>query len=274
MTWLSDFWSANQEALVQTVIVIVAAVVGYLVIRRLGRRTIDRFAERGDESGSRAVTLWSMLRRLIIVALAVTAILTIAAIWSIPQAPFLAVGSAVGIAIGFGAQDLVKDVISGFFILAEDQFHIGDVVRIADVAGKVEDIRPRVTVMRDLDGNVHYVPNGQIKVATNLTQRFAQVVVDVGIAYKENVDQALAVFASELEATAADEHWGPLIIEPPMVLGVEQLGDSAVVLRAVAKVTADERWNIRRELLRRVKNRFDAEGIEIPFPHLTLYRGD
>ncbi len=180
----------------------------------------------------------------------------------------------MGIAIGFGAQDLVKDVISGFFILAEDQYHIGDVVRVADVAGKVEDIRPRVTVMRDLDGNVHYVPNGQIKVATNLTQRFAQVVVDVGIAYREEVDPALAVLGEELESMTRDERWGPLIIEPPTVLGVERLDDSAVVLRAVAKVDADERWNLRREMLRRVKNRFDAEGIEIPYPHLTLYRGD
>lgn len=98
--------------------------------------------------------------------------------------------------------------------------------------------------------------------------------MDVGIAYKEDVDQALAVFASELETVAGDEQWAPLIIEPPVVLGVEQLADSAVVLRAVAKVDADERWNVRRELLRRVKNRFDTEGIEIPFPHLTLYRGN
>jgi small conductance mechanosensitive channel len=262
------------DQLVKTVAVIVIIWLLYLMIGRLAQRSVGRFVERGGEQGSRAMTLWSMLRRLVIVVLTVTALLTVAAIWEIPQGPFLAVGSAVGVAIGFGAQDLVRDVISGFFILAEDQFHIGDVVRVADVAGAVEDIRPRVTVLRDLDGNVHYVPNGQIKVASNLTQRFAQVVVDVGVAYKVDVDRALEVLGAVLDEMQADDRWGPCLIEPPQVLGVDQLADSAVVLRAVVKVEADERWNVRREALRRVKNRFDAEGIEIPYPHLTVYRGD
>lgn len=264
----------RSDQLVKTVAVIVVIWMLYLVMGRLAQRSVARFVERGGEHGSRAITLWSMLKRLVLLVLLVTAVLTVAAIWEIPQGPFLAVGSAVGVAVGFGAQDLVRDVISGFFILAEDQFHIGDVVRIADVAGAVEDIRPRVTVLRDLDGNVHYVPNGQIKVASNLTQQFAQVVLDVGIAYRVDVDRALEVLGAVLEEMRTDDRWGPLFIEAPQVLGVDQLADSAVVLRAVVKVEADQRWNVRREALRRVKNRFDAEGIEIPYPHLTVYRGD
>ncbi len=274
MTSLFGLSSTRSDQVLKTVAVIIGLWLLYLVISRMAQRSVARFVQRGGEQGTRAQTLWSMLRRLVMLVLVVTAVLTVAAVWEIPQGPFLAVGSAVGVAIGFGAQDLVRDVISGFFILAEDQFHIGDVVRIADVAGAVEDIRPRVTVLRDLDGNVHYVPNGQIKVTSNLTQRFAQVVVDVGVAYRTDVDRALEVLGAVLDEMGSDEQWGPLFIEPPQVLGVDQLADSAVVLRAVVKVTADERWNVRREALRRVKNRFDAEGIEIPFPHLTVYRGD
>lgn len=274
MTSLFGLSSTRSDQVLKTAAVIIGLWLLYLVISRMAQRSVARFVQRGGEQGTRAQTLWSMLRRLVMLVLVVTAVLTVAAVWEIPQGPFLAVGSAVGVAIGFGAQDLVRDVISGFFILAEDQFHIGDVVRIADVAGAVEDIRPRVTVLRDLDGNVHYVPNGQIKVTSNLTQRFAQVVVDVGVAYRTDVDRALEVLGAVLEEMGSDEQWGPLFIEPPQVLGVDQLADSAVVLRAVVKVTADERWNVRREALRRVKNRFDAEGIEIPFPHLTVYRGD
>ncbi len=274
MTSLFGLSEARSDQIVKTLAVLVGLWLLYLLIARMAQRSVARFVERGGEEGTRAKTLWSMLRRLVMLVLVVTAVLTVAAIWEIPQGPFLAVGSAVGVAVGFGAQDLVRDVISGFFILAEDQFHIGDVVRIADVAGAVEDIRPRVTVLRDLDGNVHYVPNGQIKVTSNLTQRFAQVVLDVGVAYKTDLDRALLVLGHVMEEMGADERWGPVFIEPPQVLGVDQLADSAVVLRAVVKVDADERWNVRREALRRVKNRFDAEGIEIPFPHLTLYRGE
>jgi small conductance mechanosensitive channel len=168
----------------------------------------------------------------------------------------------------------VKDIIAGFFILAEDQYHIGDVIRVAGVAGAVEDIRLRVTVLRDLDGYVHYVPNGQIDVTTNLTQQFSQVVIDVGVAYKVDVDQALEVFGDELRKLAADAEWSDLIIEEPQILGVDALADSAVVLRGVLKVGADDRWLVKREALRRVKNRFDAERIEIPFPHVTLYQGE
>lgn len=274
MNTLAEIWDNRADQVIKTAVVVVGIWVLYAVVARIAQRSVARFVERGGEEGTRAQTLWSMLRRLMLVALIVTAVLTVAAVWEIPQAPFLAVGSAVGVAIGFGAQDLVRDVIGGFFILAEDQFHIGDVIRVADVAGLVEDIRPRVTVLRDLDGNVHYVPNGQIKITSNLTQRFAQVVVDVGVAYRVEVDRALALLGAVLDEMAADDAWRMHFIEPPEVLGVNELGDSAVVLRAVAKVTADERWNVRREALRRVKNRFDAEGIEIPFPHLTVYRGD
>jgi small conductance mechanosensitive channel len=211
-----------------------------------------------------------MLRRLLLLVVVITLALTVASVWEISIAPFLAVGSAVGVAVGLGAQGVVRDVLAGFLILAEDQYKIGDVVRVAGVAGQVEDIRPRVTVLRDLDGNVHYVPNGEVKVASNLTQRYAQVVLDVAIAPEQPVDRALAVLADLLSGLAGEQEWAAKVIGAPEVLGVESIDPGAVVLRAVVKVAAEDRWAVRREALRRVKNRFAAEGIETALP--PVYR--
>ena len=271
---MEEFFNDNGTAVIHTVVVVVAVVVAWGATARVANRTIDRMDARGPEVGARARTLWSMARRLLIVILVAVLVLMVAAVWSLPLTPLVAVGSAVGVAVGFGAQSLVKDVISGFFILAEDQYHIGDVVKIAEVAGAVIDIRPRVTVLRDLDGNVHYIPNGEIKVATNLTQEFAQVVLDIGVAYKEPVDRVIEIIRDELSTLRESEEWSSLILEDPQILGVDALADSAVTIRAILKVGAADRWLVTREALRRLKNRLDAEGIEIPFPHMTVYRGD
>ncbi len=274
MPMIEDFLDENGGKILAAIAVVIGIVLLYLIIARLLRGIVKRIAEKGGDSAARAETLWAMLRRVLLIVFVAIGALTIAVVVGIPITPLLAVGSAVGVAVGFGAQDLVKDIIAGFFILAEDQYHIGDVIRVGGVAGAVEDIRLRVTVLRDLDGYVHYVPNGQIQVTTNLTQQFSQVVIDVGVAYKVDVDNALAVFGDELRRLAADPDWSSMITEEPQILGVDALGDSAVVLRGVMKTGADERWLVKREALRRVKNRFDAEGIEIPYPHLTLYQGE
>lgn len=271
---IEQFFDDNGEKIIAATAVAIGSVLLYLIVARLLRGIVNRIAEKGGDSAARAETLWAMLRRVLLIVFIAIGLLTVAVVVGVPITPLLAIGSAVGVAVGFGAQDLVKDIIAGFFILAEDQYHIGDVIKVAGVAGAVEDIQLRVTVLRDLDGYVHYVPNGQIDVTTNLTQQFSQVVIDVGVAYKVEVDRALEVLGDELRALAADAEWSKLIIEEPQILGVDALGDSAVVLRGVLKVGADDRWLVKREALRRVKNRFDAEGIEIPFPHVTVYQGD
>ena len=265
------FWDDNSGKILAAIGVIAAVVILYLIVARLARGVVTRMAQKGGEAGARVETLWSMMRRLLTIVFLVIGALTAALVLDIPITPLLAVGSAVGVAVGFGAQDLVKSVIAGFFILAEDQYHIADVISIGGVTGTVEEIRLRVTVLRDLDGYVHYVPNGIIDVTTNLTQQFSQVVIDVGIAYKEDVDRALEVLGDELQSLALDPEWSERVIEEPQILGVNALGDSAVTLRAVVKVGADDRWLVKREALRRIKNRFDADGIEIPFPHRTVY---
>ncbi len=264
-----------------TVVVILLAIIVWLISVRVGHRYVERLAARSHEGGThaaaeraqRVTTLWRVVRSLFAVAVIVVVVLTIMAIWGIPIGPLVAVGTVVGVALGFGAQDMVRDFIAGFLIVAEDQFSIGDVVTIADATGTVEEIQLRVTVLRDLEGRVHYVPNGQIKVATNYTQGFSQVVVDVSVAYKENVDNVIDVIQSELEDFAASPEWSELLTDEPVILGVNELGDSSVDLRVLLVTTPDDRWSVKREFLRRIKNRFDAESIEIPFPHLTVMQG-
>jgi small conductance mechanosensitive channel len=277
---VADFFTdpVRQSQMIQTAVVLIGTIVlWWLFVRAVGR-VVERFSRaegvEGAEQRQRAETLWKAGRRVAAIAVLVIVILTILNIWDIPITAFVAVGSAIGVAIGFGAQSLVKDVIAGFFILAEDQFGIGDVVQIAGTAGSVVDMRLRVTVLRDLDGNAHYVPNGEIKVASNFTQSYAQVVIDVGIAYHENVDQALEVLGDELRALAGDDEWSGRVLDEPVVLGVQELGESAVTIRGYLKVAPDERWSVRREMYRRIKNRFDAESIEIPFPQRTVHIPD
>lgn len=274
---IADFFTdpVRQSQMIQTAVVLIGTMVlWWLFVRAVGRM-MPRFARgegvEGAEQQQRVETLWKAGRRVAAIAVLVIVILTILNIWDIPITAFVAVGSAIGVAVGFGAQSLVKDVIAGFFILAEDQFGIGDVVHIAGATGSVVDMRLRVTVLRDLDGNAHYVPNGEIKVASNYTQSYAQVVVDVGIAYHESVDNALEVLGDELRALATDEEWSGRVLEEPVVLGVQELGDSGVTIRGFLKVAPDERWSVRREMYRRIKNRFDAESIEIPFPQRTVH---
>src|SRR5213075_772718 len=179
-----------------------------------------------------------------------------------------------GLAIGFGAQNLIKDYFAGFFLLLEDQVRQGDVIEVAGKSGVVEDVTLRHVRLRDFDGHVHFVPNGEIKVLTNRTRGYAYATMDTGVAYTTDVDQALALLREVGAALRADADWRGRIAEDIEVQGVEQLGESAVVLRSRLKVVpAIEQWNVRREFLRRFKKACDERGIEIPFPQLTIHSG-
>lgn len=261
----------NSAKLFASAIVIGVAIVFYLIVIQLGSRIMKRaFRDEPDAQG-RIQTLGKVGKRIIQVIIGVLTLLIVAAsVWDVDLGPLVALGAVFGAAIGFGAQDLVKDLIAGFFILAENQFHIGDFVRIADTEGTVQDIQFRVTVLRDIEGNKHFVPNGQITVSSNYTAVYAKPLLDIGVAYKEDVEHVMAVLRDELSQMAADLEWSDSMVEPPEVLGVQSLGDSAVVIRARMTVPAGRRWESLREARRRIKNRFDAEGIEIPYPHLTI----
>ncbi len=187
--------------------------------------------------------------------------------------PILAGVGIIGLAVGFGAQSLVKDVISGFFLLLENHYRVGDVVEVASVGGLVEDVNLRVTTLRDLQGRVHVIPNGQIDKLTNFTKEWSRALLDIGVAYKEDVDEVMAVLKEIGEEMRQDPEFADIILEPLEMLGVDAFGDSQVTIRFFIKTKPIKQWTVAREFRRRVKKVFDAKGIEIPFPHRTVYMG-
>jgi small conductance mechanosensitive channel len=189
--------------------------------------------------------------------------------------PLLAGAGVAGLAIGFGAQSLIKDVIAGFFILLEDQFHVGDVIQAAGVSGQVEQLSLRTTSVRDLQGTAHFIPNGEIKVVSNLTKGWSRVALEIGVAHEADLDQTLKILGEEARLLAADAAIGPLLLEPPQVLGVEAITDAQVMIRVLVKTSPARQWEVARDLRRRVKLRFDREQIPVPYPHrVVLTRSD
>jgi small conductance mechanosensitive channel len=172
--------------------------------------------------------------------------------------------------VGFGSQSLVKDIISGLFVLVENQYGKGDVVNIAGVGGLVEDVNLRRTLLRDLDGTVHTIPNGEIVVASNLTRSWARVNTIISVSYGDDLDHVFDVITRVGQEMADDPDWSKDIIEPPKPLGVEGFGDSGIDIRILGDTQPIRQWDVMRELRLRLKKAFDAEGIEIPFPHRTL----
>jgi small-conductance mechanosensitive channel len=218
------------------------------------------------EQVKRAETLGSVFRYAATVVITlVTGVLVLAEL-GFEIAPILGAAGVVGLAIGFGAQNLVKDYFSGLFLLLENQMATGDVVTVAGLSGTVEEITLRHVRLRDGHGHVHYISNGLITTVTNKTQGFAYAVMDVVVAYRQQVDEVLEVMREVGAGLAADADFAPRILEPLEVIGVESLGDASVVLRCRFKVPGPEQWAVRREYLRRLKAEFDRKGIETPPP--------
>ena len=188
--------------------------------------------------------------------------------------PILTGAGILGLAVGFGAQTLVKDLISGFFLILENQVRVGDVARINGTGGLVEAINLRTVVLRDLEGIVHIFPNGSIETLANLTKDFSYAVIDVGIAYKEDPDKVIAVLGEIGTELAADPHYRLSVLEPLEILGVDAFEASQVTIKIRVKTLPLKQWEVGRELRRRIKRTFDARGIEIPFPHLSVYFGE
>jgi moderate conductance mechanosensitive channel len=187
--------------------------------------------------------------------------------------PLLAGAGIIGLAVSFGAQSLVKDIINGFFILLENNMNVGDVVQIAGLSGTVEKINMRVTVLRDLDGKVHAVPNGDITTITNMTKEWSRAVLDIAVSYGENIDSCFDVLRAIGEDLLHDPVFGPLVIDPVEILGVDSLGDSSVSIKVLCKTQPSKQWQVAREFRRRVLKAFNEKGIEIPYPHRVISFG-
>lgn len=275
--WLAYFkeWYGPAAAAARIVLILAGTWVAQAAASRLIRTFRLRVTARmkGTEEVRRAETLGRVFRYLATILIGLVGVVLVLAEFGISVAPILGAAGVVGLAVGFGAQSLVKDYFTGIFLLIENQIIKGDVVQIADKSGLVEDMTLRYVQLRDYDGNVHFVPNGLISTVTNMSRGYAYAVVDVGIAYREEIDAALAVMRSVAAGLAAAPDFAGRILAEFEIAGVERWDESAIVLRGRFKVLPLEQWNVRREYLRRLKGAFDDAGIEIPFPHVTVYAG-
>jgi small conductance mechanosensitive channel len=275
---LVEFLRIDPATAVRKLIGVVAiwalAWVANRAVKQLAARIVAA-ADDGDDSTfsaieRRSTTIASLLRSLGAVTVTLLAVLFTLNLF-ISIGPILAGAGVLGLAISFGAQSLVKDVIAGFFVLLENQFAVGDVIQAGSKSGTVEKMTLRIVQLRDLEGVLHTIPNGDIGVVSNMTRAWSRAVVDVGVAYDTPVDRALEGFADEAATFAADPTWVGHFDGPPEVQGVQDLGDNAVVIRTRLKTIPGEQWAAAREFRRRLKNRLDREGIEIPFPQRTVH---
>ena len=258
----------------------IALVLGvFLVLWEALCLAIERYLDARDEDGNpmersgRARTLLPLLRRTSAVLLLTVGGLTAASELGIDIAPLLAGVGIAGLAIGFGAQTLVKDVITGLFIVMENQVAVGEYVSVAGHSGTVEALSIRTIRLRDLSGTVHVVPFGEVGTVENLTRDYSYALIDAGVGYSEDTDRVSDVLREIAAGMEGDESWRHRVIPPFEVFGVQELGDSAVIVRCRFKTPPMHQWAVAREFRRRMKKRFDELGIEIPFPHRTVYFG-
>ena len=257
-------------------LILILTVISIKMIELLMERLFHRlFKNHKDdmEIQKRSDTLRSVVKNIVNIGILIMAVMMILEQLGVEIGPILAAAGVVGIAVGFGAQQLVKDVIQGFFILLDDQIRVGDVVNIAGKGGLVENVNLRMITLRDLAGNVHFVRNGEITVVTNMTKEYSRYVFDIGVAYREDVDQVIEVIKQVDESMRNDDAFKQDILEPIEILGLDQFADSAIIIKARTKTTPIRQWAVGREFNRRLKKRFDEMDIEIPFPHTTLYIG-
>ena len=262
------------------VIILVVGVVVWIVLKQaippLVRRVLSRPVRGESREGlkRRADTLQGVFLGLCRVVIILLVILMVLSELDVSIGPILAGFGVIGIAVGFGAQYLIRDLIAGFFILLENQYRVGDVARVADIAGLVEEVHLRKTVLRDLDGIVHHVPNGEIRVASNFTRKFSRVNLNISVAYGEDLDHAIQVINRVGREMAAEEYWGEAVLKPPEVLRVDNLGDSGIDIKILGDTKPIRQWEVMGELRKRIKKAFDEEGIEIPWPHTKVYFGE
>ncbi|WP_404366118.1 mechanosensitive ion channel family protein [Marinobacter sp.] len=275
-------WNAVIGTGLRVLLVLIAAWVAMHLIKRGLNRLQKRLeahtrieGEPASETAKRVDTLVRLLRQGTYLFLWVTVALVVLRQIGVDIAPVLAGAGVIGLAIGFGAQNLVRDLISGFFFILENQVRVGDVAVVNGTGGLVEAINFRTIVLRDLSGTVHVFPNGTVTTLSNMTREWSAYVFDLGVAYKEDTDRVVEIINQVGREMKGDPAFGRFMLdEQPELFGVDKFGDSSVIIKGRLKTVPIKQWEIGREFLRRIKKAFDAQGIEIPFPHRTLYAGD
>jgi len=265
---------------IRVIAIVVVAFIIFLiccpVIRSIMKRLVTHRMSGEDETEiqKRTSTLSSILVKIAGIIILVIAVIMILPEFGVDITVLIAAVGVGGLAIAFAAQNLVRDYITGFFIILEDQYRVGDVVSIAGVAGGVEDIGLRRTILRDLDGNVHSIPNGKVELSTNMTKKFSRVNLDISVGYGEKLERVMEIINVICNEMAEDSKWKPDLITAPKVVRVNKLGDSGIDIKVMGDTKPARQWDVMGELRLRIKNTFDAEGIEIPWPHTKVYFGN
>jgi small-conductance mechanosensitive channel len=274
--WEDIIFSSMRILLILVLVWILSGIIRSM-LTRLEHALVAKGHAEGEvpsEAAKRAETLVKLLRQGVIIVLWVMAILLILRQLGVDVGPILASAGIVGVAVGFGAQHLVRDVIAGFFMILENQVRVGDVAVINGTGGLVERINFRTIVLRDLSGVVHTFPNGTIETLANMTRDWSAFVFDIGVAYKEDTDKVVEVLTRVGAELRQDPHFGALMVDDVEIFGVDKFADSSVVIKGRTKTLPIKQWEVGREYQRRVKKAFDQAGIEIPFPHLSVYFGE
>ena len=283
--FLKQFQWVNWEQIIFTstriLLVLLLAWLGMVILRKILSQLEQRLLKQSkivgeppSESEKRVETLIRLIRQAALIVLWVTTILILLKEIGIDVGPILASAGIVGLAVGFGAQNLVRDFIAGFFFILENQVRVGDVAIVNGTGGLVERVNFRTIVLRDLGGIVHIFPNGTVSTLSNLTNDWSAYVFDIGVAYKENTDKVIEVMNRVGSEMKQDEILGFFMLEEPEIFGVDKFDNSAVIIKGRIKTKPIRQWQVGREYLRRIKLAFDNAGIEIPFPHQTLYFGE
>lgn len=286
MDFLNEFfgeigWQEKLLGFLRILLILVLAWVARLALRRMlngaQRKLEKRHQAEGEaptEAAKRVETIMKLVRQAVSVAFWSIVSLIILREIGVNIGPILASAGIIGLAIGFGAQNLVKDVISGLFLLLENQVRVGDVAVINGTGGLVEQVNFRTVVLRDLGGVVHVFPNGSISSLSNMTRDWSAYLFEIGVAYKEDTDEVMSVMEEVGSEMRADDYYGRMILDDLEIFGVDKFESSAVVIKARLKTKPVKQWEVGRQFLRRLKKAFDERGIEIPFPHQTLYFGE
>jgi small-conductance mechanosensitive channel len=280
MSWLSEIgkFLPHEAWLFNGLRILLIVALTFIALRVL-RYLVNRFRglllrrPRELEGEKRANTLGRVVYNIGSVVILAVALMMILSELGMDLKPIIAAAGIGGLAVGFGAQNLVKDLISGFFLLLENQVRVGDIVNISGIGGVVENITLRVLMLRDLNGNLHIIPHGNIDKVQNMSHTFSYALIDMGVSYREDVEEVIQIMKELGEELRNDPDYGTYILEPLDIWGLDRFEDSAVIIRARFKTAPAKQWMVLREMNLRMKKRFDEKGIEIPFPHQTLYFG-
>jgi moderate conductance mechanosensitive channel len=267
--WIKDIdWNFIVFQLGTGVLQIFAILIGFVIVKKIAtkvlHRSFDRLAKKDNFSTSRVKTLEKLANNLLTYILAFIVVVMVFEVFGLDTKTLIAGAGVIGLAVGFGAQGLVSDVVTGFFLLAEKQIEVDDYVTLAGFGGIVEEVGLRTTKVRGFDGTLHYIPNREIKSLSNHSRGNMRALVDIGISYDDDIDKAIDVLQHACDQVAANE---PALKEGPNVLGVQSFGASEVTLRIVAKTENMQQWSVERKLRKAIKEALDENGIEIPFPH-------